>query len=251
MSNPEGIGAATARILASEGVKLVLVYKKEMLHYNQNHVNKPGIDRYSYLRNNRAETLKEELKGSNILFIEQDLTEKGAAELIFQEAQAHFGEVNILVNNAAMYADDDTLASFTEEGYDRTFEMNVKASLLMSQAFVKQCTQGGRIIHLSTDAAQRMAGQILYGASKATLEALTRSMAIELGPKQITVNTVAPGPTQTGYIDEELEKLVTPAIPLGRLGKPEDIAETIVFLVSDRASWLTGQVIQVSGGHGI
>ncbi len=150
-----------------------------------------------------------------------------------------------------MYTDDDTLALFTEEGYDRTFEMNVKVSLLMSQAFVKQCTQGGRIVHLSTDTAQRMAGQILYGASKASLEALTRSMAIELGPKQITVNTVAPGPTQTGYIDKELEKLVMPTIPLGRLGKPEHIAETIAFLVSDCASWLTGQVIQVSGGHGV
>ena len=108
-----------------------------------------------------------------------------------------------------------------------------------------------RLINLSTDSAQVFAGQITYGASKATLEALTRSVAMEVGKYGITVNSVAPGPTQTGWIDEELEKAVLPLIPIGKLIQPEDIANTIVFLASEQARMITGQVIKVSGGHAL
>ena len=134
---------------------------------------------------------------------------------------------------------------------DDTFAVNVRGSLLMSRELVNHRGDYGRIINLSTDAAQIFAGQITYGASKATLEALTRSIALEVGQYGITVNCVAPGPTQTGWIDDELEKAVLPLIPMGQLIMPEDIAETILFLASKQARMLTGQVIKVSGGHAL
>lgn len=125
----------------------------------------------------------------------------------------------------------------------------------MMAEFVRRCQDrnatDGSIINLSTDAAQTFAGQINYGASKAAIEAMTRSTAIELGPLGIRVNAIAPGPTQTGYIPSEVESSLAGDIPLRRVGAPRDIADVAVFLASEQARWLTGQVVKVSGGHSL
>jgi 3-oxoacyl-[acyl-carrier protein] reductase len=107
----------------------------------------------------------------------------------------------------------------------------------------------GRIVNISTDGADSFPGEVSYGASKAALEAYSSSAAIELARYGITVNIVAPGPVQTGWIPEEEVPAIVATIPLGRLGEPKDIADVVLFLASEQARWVTGQRLFVGGGH--
>lgn len=121
----------------------------------------------------------------------------------------------------------------------------------LAERLIERGAAGGRVVNISTDSARAFPGQVFYGTSKTALEAMTRAAAIELGPHGITVNAVAPGPVQTGWIDDTLPDQVLPSIPLRRLGTPDDFAQAVAFLLSDAAPWITGQVIQVAGGHAL
>ena len=254
-NNPQGIGAATALAFAREGAKVVLVYKKVARPFDENKTDKNGVDRYYAANAANADAVESKLKamGADYLILESDISNEGCVKEIYAKVLEKYGKVGILVNNAAVDDENgfDTIEKITQNVIDDTFAVNVRGSILMTRELICHRGDYGRVINISTDAAQIFAGQITYGASKATMEALTRSIAMEVGQYGITVNCVAPGPTQTGWIDEDLEKAVLPLIPMGKLIQPEDIAATILFLASEQASMLTGQVIKVSGGHAL
>jgi len=267
-NNPLGIGASTARAFAKEGAKVFITYyrtsiedaKRLITQRGMNYeevkaTSDPGMPFYHFLHTKDAQEVIDSIKkeGGIVEAWETDLINPNNVPILFNKVESIFGTVDILINNAAVCRNNDSIDTITAEDIEKTYSVNVEAAILLISEFVqrhkKQKKKWGRIINLSTEPSQCFAGQISYGSSKAAIEAFTRSIAFEVGPLGITVNTVAPGATQTGYIPAKDEKELIPTIPLRRLGLPEDIANAILFLASDKSSWATGQIIRVNGGR--
>lgn len=254
-NNGQGIGATTAFAFAGEGARVVLVYKRIRRPFDKTKTDRNGADRYFEGNAGNGDVVESKLEemGADYLIIESDISNEDAVKEIYSAVLERFGRIDILVNNAADGDMDglDTIEKITQNVIDDTFAVNVGGSILMTSHFIKNRGDYGRIMNISTDAAQVFAGQITYGASKATLEALTRSVALEEAKNGITVKAVAPGPTQTGWIDDDFAKEVIPIIPMGKLIQRQDIADAILFLASEEAKMMTGRVIKISGGHAL
>ncbi len=193
-------------------------------------------------------------KGTKNIIVKCDISNYEEAKKLIEEAYKNFGTLDVLINNAGI-TKDNLLPLMTEEEFDQVIEINLKGTFNCCKHIAKRMIKQkqGRIINISSVVGLAgNAGQVNYSASKAGVIGLTKSMARELGRKNILINVVAPGFIQTEMtekIPQELKEEMLKNIPLQRLGQPSDIADCVEFLISDKASYITGQVISVNGGY--
>jgi len=231
-----GIGSAIAKRFAAEGALVVINYAS---------------------RKEDAERTMAAIqaKGGVAITFQADMTKASAVEQLFTAANERFGRIDILVNNAAL---DDfvPLNQITEEHFHRHFEVNVLGMLLAVKEAVKYMEKNnGCILNISSlSSTHPAAGSAVYGGSKAAVDAITATLALELGPNGIRINAINPGMVKTEGLDElsfitpEFRNQIAAMTPLCRLGEPEDIAAAAVLFCSGDARWITGQCIRVSGG---
>ncbi|HOS99147.1 MAG TPA: SDR family NAD(P)-dependent oxidoreductase [bacterium] len=202
--------------------------------------------------NNLAEAAQEiSALGVRVLKIEADVSNAHDVQHMIQATVDEFDSLDVLVNNAGIYPFTPFM-DITEEQWDKVIAVNLKSVFLCSQAAARIMPDGSRIIMTSSVASMLgFSGLVHYCASKGGINGLVRALALELAPRQITVNAVAPGSIitpGTSNIDEGSQKATMAKIPLGRLGKPQDIAAAVAFLASEGAGYITGQVLVVDGG---
>jgi NAD(P)-dependent dehydrogenase (short-subunit alcohol dehydrogenase family) len=199
-----------------------------------------------------AELVAKELEtlGAKALAVKCDVSNKSEVANLFSKTAGEFGKADVLVNNAGVYP-FIPFAKMQEADWEKVMNINLKSVFLCSQEALKTMPEGGRIINISSIASVvGFEGLVHYCASKGGVNGMIRALALELAPKKITVNAVAPGAIDTpgAKSTEEAQKQTIALIPLARMGKPEDIANAVVFLASDKSSYITGQVIIVDGG---
>jgi 3-oxoacyl-[acyl-carrier protein] reductase len=233
----KGIGAAIAKHLAAEGASVIVNYASS----------KTGADK-----------VVSEITsvGDKAVAVQGDVSKKADIDRLFVETKKAFGHVDILVNNAGVY-EFGPLENVTEEHFHKQFNLNVLGLLLTTQEAVKHFTSaGGSIVNISSVVGRSpVANASVYSATKGAVDAITKSLAKELGPKKIRVNSLNPGMIETegvhaaGFIGSDFQKEIVANTPLGRLGQPDDTAKVAVFLASDDSGWVTGETLLVSGGN--
>jgi 3-oxoacyl-[acyl-carrier protein] reductase len=234
-----GIGAAEAIKMAQEGADVAV------------------LDLSAEAGQNTVEAIKQ--AGQEAIAVACDVSSAKMVGAAFEEVQNHFGHIDILVNNAGLLR-DNLLLKMSEDDWDKVLDVHLKGSFLCSKAvqgyMVDQ--EYGKIIMTSSIVALGNKGQANYSAAKGALQSLARTLALELGRFNITVNAVAPGWIETdmtkeaaeraGITMEDMKERFAKNIPLRRFGKPEDVANVVAFLVSDEASYISGETIYVAGG---
>jgi 3-oxoacyl-[acyl-carrier protein] reductase len=241
VSRRQGIGTAICRALAEAGANIFFTYWQK---YDRT---MPwGVD------DTEPEQLQQELQtlGVQVEKCELDLSDSEAPKKLIETAETKLGNLSILVNNAT-YSVGDSFEKLDARILDQTYFVNLRATALLSVEFARRYsgTTGGRIINLTSGQFQgAMPGEIAYAATKGAVDALTITLAAEVATKNITVNAINPGPTDTGWMSKGLKQELLSRFPLGRIGQPEDAAKLIVFLASDDAEWITGQIIHSEGG---
>ena len=232
----KGIGAGIARGLGAAGAAVVVNYATD----------RDGASRV-------VADIKD--KGGKAIAVQADVSKQADIERLFSEAKKAFGRLDILVNNAGVY-ELAPLEEVTAELFDKTFNLNVLGLLLTTKEAVKHLgPEGGSVINIGSGASSlRPANSTVYTATKAAVDAITGVLAKELGPRKIRVNSINPGMIETegvhsaGFIGSDFQKMVETQAPLGRMGQPDDIAPTAVYLASSDSKYMTGETLLVSGG---
>lgn len=185
--------------------------------------------------------------------VEADLSDPDAPARVVAEAVEAFGGVQALVCNQALTGSDGAIGELSAADLDRHWAVDARASILLAQSFADRFEAGaaGSIVFLTSGQGQGpMPGEVAYAAAKAAIAGVTLTIADQLADRGIRVNTVNPGPVDTGYLTEETWRALEPMFPFGRFGGPDDPARLIAWLVTDEAAWITGQVIHTEGGFG-
>jgi 3-oxoacyl-[acyl-carrier protein] reductase len=232
----KGIGAAIAKQLAANGAAVVVNYASS----------KTGADKVV------AEITS---AGGKAVAVQADVAKLADVERLFAETRRTFGRLDILVNNAGIY-EFSPVETITEAHFRKQFDLNVLGLILASQAAVKLFDPaGGSIVNISSIVSTlALPNAAVYSGTKGAVDAITRSLATELGPRRIRVNAIRPGMVETegthaaGIEESEMKKRVLALTPLGRLGQPDDIAGAAVFLASSESSWITGETLVIAGG---
>ena len=232
----KGIGAGIAKALADEGASVVVNYSSSKQH---------------------ADRVVAEIaaRGGHAIAVQGDVSKTAHIERLFSEAKKAYGRLDILVNNAGVY-EFSPLEEVTEDLFHKHFNVNVLGLLLTTKEGVKHMgPEGGSIINIGSGASSmRPPNSAVYTATKAAVDAITGVLAKELGPRKIRVNSINPGMIETegvhaaGMAGSDFQKMVETQAPLGRMGQPDDISPTAVYLASSDSKYMTGEALLVSGG---